>query len=57
MVCGLGAEVAQLDQAPAGDPAGLVLVGLAHVDELDLPLGQELGDLLRGVVIAHVLRD
>ena len=32
----LGGEAAELDQARAGDPAGLVLVWLADVDQLDL---------------------
>ena len=46
----LGRELRELYQPPLGDPAGLVFVGLADVNQLHLPGGQELGHLLRGVV-------
>ena len=36
IVCALDGEPLELDVARAGDPAGLVLVGLADVDQLDL---------------------
>ena len=42
-----------LDCSPRGDPAGFVLLGLAHVDQLDLLLGVQLGHLLRRVVVGH----
>ena len=42
----LGREALELDVARAGDPARLVLVGLAHVDQLDLAALERGADLV-----------
>ena len=49
----LGGQLRELDEPVAGDAPGLVLLGLADVDQLDLALFEQLGDLLRRVVL-HV---
>ena len=38
-------------QPVAGDSSRVVLLGLSHVDQLDVALLHQLGDLLRGVVV------
>ena len=50
----LGREPSELDEPTAGDPPRLVLLGLAHVDQLDLVLLEQLGHLVRRVL--HVVR-
>jgi hypothetical protein len=47
----LGAQLGQLDEPVAGDPARFVLLGLADVDQLDVAAGEQLSDLLWGVVV------
>ena len=40
------AQLGELEVAGTGDAPGVVLVGLAHVDELDRALGVQLGHAL-----------
>jgi hypothetical protein len=42
-------QFAEHDEPVPGDPSGLVLVGLADIDELDLVPLEQRCDLLRGV--------
>ena len=50
---GARAELTQLDEAIAGDAAGFVLVALAHVDQLNLAAGEQVGHLTRAVLRFH----
>ena len=48
-------ELSKLDQSRARDVPGFVLVRLANIDQLDATVGDQLGDLLRGVVHSEEL--
>ena len=50
---GLGWELGELDEAGSGDPAGVVLVALADVDQGDLARLMKLRHLPGGVVAVH----
>jgi hypothetical protein len=52
---GVRGQLCELQVTCTRDPARIVLVGLADVDQLDLASREDLGDLLGAVVIVHTL--
>ena len=50
----LGGQAVELDVHVVGDPAGLVLIRLAHVHQLHVALPDQRGDLPRGELLGEL---